>query len=177
MKKKALVVSFAVLACVLILASAVSSYRKKKRDESRAADLSTLAAPDSIRLEYGGASLTLFSGDPDYTVLHSLVSDCWNNSLIDGHLEFFLLTHAEVPTEDTLTLIYQYDDPIPWQRYGTDGVTIQADTYTFFPFYAPNSDQAIISRGQTYAKEAYVVRFHASSQLKETLQKVWRERS
>ena len=55
-------------------------------------------------------------------------------------------------------------DSIPWQRYGTDGVTIQADTYTFFPFYAPNSDRAIVSHGQTYAKEAYVVRFHASSE-------------
>ena len=39
---------------------------------------------DSIRLEYGDTSITLFSGDS-----------------------------------------------IPWQRYGTDGVTIQADTYTF----------------------------------------------
>ena len=153
MKKKALVVSFTILAFFLILVSAVSSYQKKKRDESRAADLSVLAAPDSIRLEYGDASLTLFSGDPDYDTLHSLVSDCWNNSLTDdGHLAFLLLSHAEVPTEDTLALIYQYDDPIPWQRYGTDGVTIQADTYTFFPFYAPNSDQAIISHGQTYAK-------------------------
>lgn len=72
---------------------------------------------DSIRLEYGDTSLTLFSGDS-----------------------------------------------IPWQRYGTDGVTIQADTYIFFPFYSPNSDQAIVSHGQTYAKEAYVVRFHASSE-------------
>ena len=36
--------AFSALVCILILVSAISSYQKKKLDESRAADLSTLAA-------------------------------------------------------------------------------------------------------------------------------------
>ena len=70
-------------------------------------------------------------------------------------------------------MTYCYDSPIVWQPYGTDGMVIKADTYTFFPFYKPYEEWGVISEKQNYTTEAYVIRFHASEELREKLTEIW----
>ena len=171
--KKLFIGLISCVAGLLIVLSAMGSYKKRKQAEDRCLALTTLESPDMIYLEKDNRKVMISAGDSEYAEIHQLVSDCWKNSLKNGKLESVLLLYITEPEEDTIRLTYHYDSPILWQRYGTDGMVIEADTYTFFPFYKPYAENAVISEKQNYTTEAYVIRFHASEELREKLTEIW----
>lgn len=173
MKKKLFVGLISCVVGLLIVLSAMGSYKKRKQAEDRYLSLTTLESPDMIYLEKDNQKVMISAGDSEYEEIHQIVSDCWKNSLKNGKLEFVLLLYITEPEEDTIRLTYHYDSPILWQPYGTDGMVIEADTYTFFPFYKPYEEWGVISEKQNYTTEAYVILFHASEELREKLTEIW----
>ena len=87
MKKKLFVGLISCVVGLLIILSAMGSYKKRKQAEDRYLALTTLESPDMIYLDKNNRKVAVSAGDSEYAEIHQIVSDCWRNSLKNGKLE------------------------------------------------------------------------------------------
>lgn len=133
--------------------------------------MTTLEKPDYIKLSARGREYTLEPDTKDYTALYDVMKQGWEDSKAnDGKLAFVLLAYLDKEPKDTLKVTYYYENPIKWTMYGEgEGREIWAHTYTFFPFDQEQSGHAVISENETYLKDAFIIDFRCTEELKELL--------
>ncbi len=127
--------------------------------------------PDYIKLNIDKQEYVLEADAKAYITLFDEMKQCWESSKTDeGKLEFALLLYLDKEPKDTLKVTCYYEKPIIWTMYGDgSGRKIEAHTYTFFPFDQEHSGYAVISENETYLKDAFIINFKYTEELKELL--------
>lgn len=135
-----------------------------------------LEKPDCIKLHIDEQEYTLEADTKDYTILYDRMKQCWENSKTDdGKLEFVLLLYLDKEPEDTFKVTFYYEKPVKWTTMHGEksGREIWANTYTFFPFDQEYSSYAIISEDESYLKDAFIIMFKCTKELRELLFKYY----
>ena len=164
MKKKMMVLLVVIgVVCVGTVYFGISFFNNSAEDK-----MLNLEKPDYIKLYIDGQEYVLEKNTKDYLALYDIMKQCWEDSETNG--KFLLLMYLDKEPEDTLKVTYYYENPVKWTMYGEEsGREIWAHTYTFFPFDQEHSGHAIISENESYLRDAFIIEFKCTEELREWL--------
>lgn len=135
-------------------------------------DIAILDEPDVMIVDNGEAAVSLEQGTEEYKKVYEALEKSWKEGLDgEGRLEFVMLEHLDHEPEG-LKLTCHYDThPKKWTMYGEgEGASIQGTAYTLFPYSEEYRNSAVISEGETYLDQAYIVKVGSMEELRTALE-------